>query len=108
MNTFDLSVVNISKDVYKDKVNAIAASVGCGLDSLSVKLQDASGNVYWGCHAWWSKSDYEAYRNMPIPDEYKEAMSNLYERTVAGGTPLDNWNAALEENNLAYFDSTTN
>jgi hypothetical protein len=101
MSTFDLSVVNISKDIYKDKVNAVATSVGCGLDSLSVKLQDADGNIYWGCHAWWSKSDYEAYHNMPIPTEYQEAMSNLYERTVLDGNPQQNFEAALSELGLS-------
>lgn len=50
---FNLSIVNIIADKYKDTINAIAAYYGTGDNALSVKLVDKDNNVFWGCHSWW-------------------------------------------------------
>lgn len=48
--SYNLSIVNIIADKYKDVINAIATYYGTGDNVLSVKLVDKDNNVFWGCH----------------------------------------------------------
>lgn len=51
--SYNLSIVNIISDTYKDTINAIAKYYNTGDGALSVKLVDKDGNVFLGCHSWW-------------------------------------------------------
>jgi len=110
---FNLSVVNIVSDAHKDAVNQIAEAYGCGPNNLSVKLEDAEGNIYWGCHSWWKPEDYavfsdEELRNQVVPDELKPSLEHLYERLMLDGSSQENWQAALDELNLTLVIEESN
>lgn len=108
--SYNLSIVNIIADKYKDTINAIAAYYGTGDDALSVKLVDKDNNVFWGCHSWWQPQDYDYFTKAPPPADIpnaSEALAALYERVVDGGVPFDNWTAALDELGLNVWQSPT-
>ena len=110
---FNLSVVNIVPDAYKDAVNQIAEAYGCGPNNLSVKLEDAEGNIFWGCHSWWKPEDYAAFsdeelRNQVVPDELKPSLEHLYERLMLDGSSQENWQSALDELNLTLVIEESN
>lgn len=101
--SYNISVVNIVSDTYKDTINAVAASYGVGNNSLSVKLIDSTGSIYWGCHT------RERMFDLPHPPDIPnsaEALAALYERVVLDGVPMDNWNAALAELGLSVVEET--
>lgn len=105
---FNLSVVNIVPDTHKDAINQIAEIYGCGPNNLSIKLQDAEGNIFWGCHSWWKPEDYAifsdtALRNQVVPIELQPYLEFLYERLVLDGNAQENWQQSLEENDLTIF-----
>lgn len=93
----DLSVVSISADQYVQAVNDFAELCGCGPNSLSVELQDGSGNIFWACHSWWKPDDYAEFKAIDIPAQYQASMLKLYERAVLNGDAQQNWEAALSE-----------
>lgn len=106
---FNLSVVNIVPDDHKDAVNQIAELYGCGPNNLSVKLQDAEGNIFWGCHSWWKPEDYAMFsdddlRTAVVPTEIAPALEFLYERLSLDGVAQENWTAALDELGLVVFN----
>ena len=110
---FNLSVVNIVPDAHKDAINQIAEAYGCGPNNLSVKLEDAEGNIYWGCHSWWKPEDYavfsdEELRNQVVPDELKPALDHLYERLMLDGSSQENWQCALDELGLTLVETEIN
>lgn len=99
---FNLSVVNVIPDAYREAVNQVAELYGCGDNNLSVKLQDSEGSIYWGCHSPWTVEDYalfsdEELRNLMIPVELRESLNHLYERLSLDGDAQENWQAALDE-----------
>lgn len=105
---YNLSVVNIVPDAYKNDINAIASLYGCGEGNLSVKLINPDNNIYWGCHSFWKPEYYAIFsddllRAEVVPPELTEALTHLYERLVLGGDPQDNWNNALTELNLVLY-----
>ena len=104
---FNLSIVNIIADKYKDTINAVAAHYGTGDDALSVKLVDKDNNVFQGCHSWWQQQDYDYFTKASPPVDIpnaSEALAALYERVVDGGVPYDNWTAALDELGLSVWN----
>ena len=110
---FNLSVVNIIPDAHKDAINQIAEAYGCGPNNLSVKLEDAEGNIFWACHSWWKPEDYavfsdEELRNQVVPEELKPSLEHLYERLMLDGSSQDNWQAALDELNLTLVIEESN
>ena len=103
---FNLSVVNIIPDAHKDSINQIAELYGCGENNLSVKLQDAVGNIYWGCHSWWKPDDYALFsdaelRAQIVPSELQPSLEFLYERLMLDGDAQENWQGALYLNGLS-------
>ena len=103
---FNLSVVNIVPDAHKDAINQIAELYDCGPNNLSVKLQDAEGNIFWGCHSWWKPEDYaqfsdEELRQQVVPTELQPSLEHLYERLMLDGSAQENWQAALALNGLS-------
>ena len=99
---FNLSVVNIIPDAYREAVNQVAELYGCGENNLSVKLIGSNGAVYWGCHSWWKPEDYALFsdpelRAQIIPPELLPSLEYLYERLVLDGDSQENWQAALSE-----------
>lgn len=103
---FNLSVVNIIPDAHKDAINQIAELYDCGSNNLSVKLHDAEGNVYWGCHSWWKPEDYAQFsddelRQQVVPAELQPALEHLYERLMLDGNSQENWQSALGELGLS-------
>ena len=102
---FNLSVVNIVPDAYKDAINQIAELYGCGSNNLSVKLQGEDG-IYWGCHSWWKPEDYAVFsddelRQQLVPTELQPSLEFMYERLVLDGDAQENWQAALALNGLS-------
>jgi len=107
---FNLSVVNIVPDTHKDALNQIAELYGCGTNNLSVKLQDAEGNIFWGCHSWWKPEDYavfsdEELRQEVISTELQPSLEHLYERLVLDGVAQENWTAALDALGLSVVET---
>ena len=107
---FNLSVVNIIPDAHKDAINQIAELYGCGPNNLSVKLQDADGNIFWGCHSWWKPEDYAIFsddelRQQVVPAELAPALEHLYERLVLDGDAQENWQSALGELGLSLVEA---
>ena len=134
---FNLSVVNIIPDAYKDAINQIAELYGCGENNLSVKLIDSNGAIYWGCHSWWKPEDYAIFsgaifsgaifsdakfsgaklsgaklsgaglRAQIVPSVLQPALKFLYERLTLDGDAQDNWQAVLDELGLAVVETQT-
>ena len=99
---FNLSVVNIISDAHREAINQIAEACGTGSNSMSVKLQDANGNLYWGCHSWWKPEDYALFsdpelRAQILPPELLPSLEFLYGRQVLDDDSQENWQAALSE-----------
>ena len=106
---FNLSVVNIVPNAHKDAVNQIAEAYGCGANNLSVKLQDAEGNVFWGCHSWWKPEHYALFsddelRAQVVPAELQPSLEHLYERLMLDGNSQENWQSALDELGLSLVE----
>lgn len=106
---FNLSVVNIAPDAQRASINTIADLYGCGDNSLSVRLQDSNGAVYWGCHSVWRPEDYatfsdEALRALVVPENLRPALAFLYERLVMDGDAQTNWQTALAELGLTVIE----
>lgn len=100
--SFNLSVVNIVPDYYRDDINTIAEIYGCGVNNLSVKLQNNVGEIFWGCHSWWRPEDYavftdEELRKEIVPEVLYPSLVFLYERLVFEGNAQENWLTALLE-----------
>lgn len=108
---FNLSVVNIIPDEHREAVNQVAALYGCGENNLGVRLLNADGLIYWGCHSWWKPEDYALFsdaelRSQVVPTELAASLAFLYERLVLDGNAQENWNAALLELGLATVEET--
>lgn len=108
---FNLSVVNVIPDLHRAAINAIAEAYGTGSNSMSVKLQDTNGNLYWGCHAWWTADDYATFSNdelraQVVPTELLPSLVFLYERIVLDGDSQENWQAALDELGLSIVEES--
>ena len=108
---FNLSVVNIIPDAHKDTINQIAELYDCGSNNLSVKLQDAEGNIFWGCHSWWKPEHYAIFsddelRQQVVPVELAPALEHLYERLMLDGSSQENWQSALDELGLTVHVDT--
>ena len=107
---FNLSVVNIIPDAYKDAINQIAEIYDCGENNLSVKLQGADG-IYWGCHSWWKSEHYAIFSNdelrqQVVPVELQPSLEFLYERLMLDGDAQENWQQALVEMRLSLVEHT--
>lgn len=107
--TYNLSIVNITADQYKDAINQIAELFGCGSNSLSVKLLDVNNNIFWGCQSYWNEQDYATFcdptvRAEVIPPELLPALDHLYERKELNGDGYFNWVKALDELGLTVYE----
>ena len=107
---FNLSVVNIIPDAYKDAINQIAELYGCGPNNLSVKLKNSAGKVLWGCHSWWKPEDYAIFsddelRQQVVPVELQPSLEFLYERLMLDGNSQENWQSALDELGLNLVEA---
>lgn len=106
---FNLSVVNIAPDAHRAAINAIAELYGCGANNLSVRLQDSTGAIFWGCHAQWRPQDYAYFsddelRAQVVPSELLPSLEFLYERLILDGDAQENWQAALTELGLSIAE----
>ena len=106
---FNLSVVNIIPDLHREAINVIAEAYGTDSNSMSVKLQDANGNLYWGCHVQRKPEDYALFsdaelRAQIVPPELLPSLEFLYERLVLDGDAQENWQAALSELGLILVE----
>lgn len=107
MELYNLSVVNIIPDAHLATIDQVSEFYGEGTGNLTVKLKDASGAIYWGCHWWRKPSDYDFFTKAPPPADIPnavEAIAALYERAVIDGVPLENLNAALAEKGLSVVE----
>lgn len=48
MKIYNLSVVNIVPDIYKESINSIAEIYGCGSNNVGVKLKDSNDQIFLG------------------------------------------------------------
>ena len=108
---FNLSVVNIISDAHREAINQIAEAYGTGSNSMSVKLQDSEGAIYWGCHSYWTVDDYAIFsdpdlRAQIIPAELLPSLEFLHERLVLDGVAQENWQQALVEMRLSLVEHT--
>ena len=108
---FNLSVVNIIPDEHREAVDQVAALYGCGENNLGVRLLNADGLIYWGCHSWWKPEDYalfsdEELRAQVVPPELAPSLEFLYERLVLDGDAQENWQAALDELGLSIVEES--
>jgi hypothetical protein len=106
--SYNLSVVDITADAYVVDINKIAEIYGCGPNSLSVKLVDANGNIFWGCQSYWQPEDYDTFTNpdlraQMVPADLLPALDHLYERLVLDGDGYTNFMAALSELGLTIW-----
>ena len=105
---FNLSVINIIEDVYKDSINNLINFLGHGSEYLSVKLEDKYGNIFWGCHSWWKPEDFTYFLEVDLVDDlsqYEEARSILKSFTNnSDKTPLDSWEEVLEVLGLVLYE----
>lgn len=109
--SYNLSVVSIVPVTHKDAINQIAELYGCGPNNLSVKLQDADGSIFWGCHSWWKPEHYAIFSNdelrqQVVPTELKPSLEFLYERLMLDGESQENWQQALVEMRLSLVEHT--
>lgn len=106
-----LSVVQIVPDTYIISARLIAARAGFGPDNLGIKLHDAQGVIYWGGHAWWKPSVFNAQTRIPAANEAAvDATGNaaLKRSTLPtaitsmrdGGIPYEHWVDVLGKNCL--------
>ena len=107
---FNLSVVNIISDEHREAVNQVAALYGCGENNLGVRLQDADGSTYWGCHSWWKPEDYAMFsddemRAQIVPPELLPSLEFLYERLMLDGDAQENWQSALDGLGLSLAEA---
>lgn len=107
---FNLSVVNIIADEYREAVNQVAALYGCGENNLGVRLIGEDGSIYWGCHSWWKPEDYAVFsdaelRAQIVPTELSPSLEFLYERLVLDGDSQENWQFALSELGLSIVET---
>ena len=104
---YNLSVVNICHDDFKAILDMLAEYYGCGSNNLSIKLENESKEIFWGCHSWWKPEDYEFFSKAPMPvgfEDFQVARDNLIEVIgVEGEAPINTWNNALESLNLKRF-----
>ena len=103
---FNLSVVNVIPDAYREAANQVAALYGCGENNISIKLVDSKGDTYCGCHSWWNPEDYALFSNAElraqiVPSELQPSLEFLYERLMLDGDAQENWTAALALHELS-------
>lgn len=112
----NLSIVHIINEQHKDLINELALILGMGNDSLSIKLIDENGNIYYGCHSWWLIEKYIMFKDhmnlsmMGVDmSRYKSALLELREFLVDAKNmtyeeiekiPFTNWHNALSEMGL--------
>lgn len=115
----DLSIVNVVSEHHVDSLNEFAEILGMGVDNLSTKLIDSSGNIYFGCHSWWTVEKYITFKDLSAllklginVDKYKPALKNLHEfvrdtsrmeYSEIVTTPNENWNQSLNELGLMVY-----
>lgn len=102
MTEYTLSVVQLCPDLYKDAANAVAEAAGFGPNNLSVKLVKADNSIWWGCHAWWMPSVFEAQMSSTDP-QVVEVLSHVITSVREGGEPVVHWMEALSANGLTVF-----
>lgn len=102
MTDYTLSVVQLCPGTYRDAANAVAEAAGYGPNNLSVKLKDAGGVIWWGCHAWWKPSVFFAIAD--YPPEVQEVLSHVVSSYGENLNPRDHWAEALNNAGLSVME----
>ena len=112
MQANHLSIVSIVHEIHRESMNELAEILQMGPDNLSTKLVDSSGQVFYGCHSWWTQEKYNIFKNYAVLESmgvdikrYVPAIHAMFDAivdtinmsqeqkdTVAGL----NWNTSLE------------
>lgn len=66
MQVNNLSVVSIVHEIHRESMNELAEILQMGPDNLSTKLVDSSGQVFYGCHSWWTQEKYNIFKNYAV------------------------------------------
>lgn len=109
MNT--LSIVNVAPESTAGLINELAEILGMGVDNLSIKLQNQNGDIYYGCHSWWTVEKYISFKDLSRlsklgvdVDRFKPALATLFEsirnsvdmtQEEVNQTPILNWEQSL-------------
>lgn len=112
----NLSIVNIIDDENVFLINQLAEILGKGPNNIGIKLQNDKGEIYWGCHSWWTIEQYIMFKDFNLLTNlgvdislYKKPMMALYESIVNTqnmtgeemiNIPLINWEKALSDKEL--------
>lgn len=92
--TYSQSVVQLCPDAQRDEANALAEAAGYGPGNLGVQLVDATGAIWWGCHAWWTPAALEAAGEVP----------GVITTAREGGSPAEHWAEALALHGLSPIE----
>lgn len=109
MIEYTLSVVQLCPDAYADAADAIAEAAGYGPGNLSVRLQDAQGALWRGCHAWWIPAVL-ATKSAPTGDPAVDAVLAQVVTSVrehpdpTGDEVQQHWLEALAANGLTVVE----
>lgn len=104
MTQYTLSVVQLCPDAYAAAADAIAEAAGYGPHNLSVRLQDAQGAIWHGCHAWWIPEVYAAMTAPTGDPAVDGVLAQVVSSVRDGGDPLIHWQESLAANGLSVVE----
>jgi len=113
--SYNLSVVLLIPDAYREAINQLAEYMGYGPDNLSVPLEDAQGDKWWGCRTGANPtflSDFGAVLNPEVPEgeeppEPNPAALALVMDFQEGGDAAEHFARIIAENNLSRIELNT-
>lgn len=98
--SYDISVVLLIPDNFKQDINELAEELGYGPDNLSIKLVGPNASVWWGCHTWCNASFLESFGSQQHTDALAALIVSVGDTSV-----LDHWSTALKEYNLELLEA---
>ena len=113
MTEYTLSVVQLCPDAYADAADAIAEAAGYGPGNLSMRLQDAQGALWRGCHAPWIPAVLAAMTaptgDPAIDDVLAQVVTSVVDTTgmtdaQLSAVALSHWQDALAANGLSVVE----
>ena len=95
--SYGLSCVLLIPAAHVAAINALADSLGYGLNNLTVELVGPSASRWYGCHTWCNADFLQSFSDQPA----SPALSALVVSVADGSiSPADHWALALAENGL--------
>lgn len=101
MTAYTLSVVQLCPEQFAQAADAIAEAAGYGPGNLSVRLQDAQGGIWHGCHAWWIPSVFAALTATTGEPAVDNVLAQVITSVREGGDPQQHWQETLAAHGLS-------